>query len=149
MVSSNATTVAEYLQELTPERRKAMNEVRKMIKANLPKGYKEVMNWGMINYELPLSRYPNTYNKQPLGIVALASQKNFMTFYIYPPYMDMDEETFKREYLKTGKPLDMGKSCLHFKKVDDLAMDFLAEKISNTPPEKLIANYEKGRGIRR
>ena len=61
----------------------------------------------------------------------------------------MDEEEFKREYRKTGKPLDMGKSCLHFKKVDDLAMDFLAKNIAETPPDKLIERYEKSRGIRK
>ena len=117
-----------------------------MIRANLPKGYKESMG-GMINYEIPLDRYPNTYNKKPLGLLALASQKNFMTLYLFGAYLD--EEAFKKEYRKTGKPLDMGKSCLHFKKVDDLAMDFLAKTIAGTPPDKLIALYEKSRGLRK
>jgi hypothetical protein len=146
MVSSSATTVAEYLKELPLDRRKAISEVRKMIRANLPKGYKETMNWGMITYEIPLSRYPDTYNKKPLGYLALASQKNFMTLYLWGAYMD--EEKFKAEYRKTGKPLDMGKSCLHFKKVDDLALDFLAKNIASTPPEKLISLYEQNRHAR-
>jgi hypothetical protein len=146
MVSSNASTVSEYLKELPPDRRKAISEVRKLIRANLPKGYKETMNWGMISYEIPLARYPNTYNKKPLGYLGLASQKNFMTLYLYGAYMD--EEKFKADYRKTGKPLDMGKSCLHFKKVDDLALDFLADTIAGTPPDKLIALYEENRSSR-
>lgn len=70
MVSSNATTASDYLKQLPPDRRKAMAEVRKLIRANLPKGYKETMNWGMITYEIPLSRYPKTYNKKPIGYSA-------------------------------------------------------------------------------
>ncbi|CAN5149161.1 DUF1801 domain-containing protein [soil metagenome] len=146
MASSNATTVSEYLEELPPDRRRAVAEVRKMIRANLPKGYKETMS-GMISYEIPLHRYPTTYNKKPLPFLALASQKNYMTLYLFGAYLD--EEAFKKEYRKTGKLLDMGKSCLHFKKVDDLAMAFLGEAIAGTPPDKLIALYEKSRGLRK
>lgn len=146
MVSSNATTVAEYLKELPPDRRQDISEVRKMIRANLPKGYEETMTWGMITYEIPLSRYPDTYNKKPLGYLALASQKNNMTLYLFGAYLD--EEQFKKEYRHTGKPLDMGKSCLHFKKVDDLALDFLAKKIAGTTPDQLIDRYEKSRSGR-
>ena len=146
MVSSKASTVAEYLKELPPDRRQAISEVRKMIRANLPKGYKETMTWGMISYEIPLSRYPATYNKKPLGYLALASQKNNMTLYLFGAYLD--EEQFKKEYRQTGKPLDMGKSCLHFKKVDDLALDFLAKKIAGTTPDQLIDRYEKSRSVR-
>ena len=148
MASSKAKTVAEYLKELTPERRKAMSAVRKLIKDNLPKGYKESMNWGMIAYEIPLSRYPDTYNKQPLGYLALASQKNFMTLYLPSVYLGGDA-AFRQAYEKTGKKLDMGKSCLHFKKVEDLALDFLAKMIASTPPEALIEKYEKVRRGRR
>ncbi|MGI8518466.1 MAG: DUF1801 domain-containing protein [Acidimicrobiia bacterium] len=146
MASSTATTVAEYLRELPPDRRKAISEVRKLIRSNLPTGYEETMNWGMITYEIPLSSYPATYNKKPLGYLALTSQKNNMTLYLYGAYLD--EEQFKKEYRQTGKPLDMGKSCLHFKKVDDLALDFLAENIASTTPDELIERYEKSRGIR-
>lgn len=147
MARSNATTVSEYLASLPPDRRKAISAVRKLVKDNLPKGYKETMNWGMISYEIPLSRYPDTYNKQPLGYVAIANHKNYMTLYLLGAYID--EEKWKQEYLKTGKRLDMGKSCLHFKKVEDLAIDFLAKSIASTPPEALIANYETARGRKR
>lgn len=143
MVSSTATTVAEYLKELPPDRRQAISEVHQLIRANLPKGYKETMTWGMITYEIPLSRYPDTYNKKPLGYLALASQKNYMTLYLYGAYLD--EEQFKKAYRQTGKPLDMGKSCLHFKRVDDLALDFLAKNIAGTTPDQLIERYEKSR----
>lgn len=147
MARSTATTVSEYLASLPPDRRKAISAVRKLVKDNLPKGYKETMNWGMISYEIPLSRYPDTYNKQPLGCVAIANHKNYMTLYLLGAYID--EEKWKQEYLKTGKRLDMGKSCLHFKKVEDLAIDFLAKSIASTPPEALIANYETARGRKR
>ncbi|MCA1736156.1 MAG: DUF1801 domain-containing protein [Actinobacteria bacterium] len=146
MVSSNAATVTDYLTELPPDRRKAISEVRKMIRANLPRGYRETMNWGMITYEIPLSRYPDTYNKKPLGYLGLASQKNNMTLYLYGAYLD--EEQFKKDYRQTGKPLDMSKSCLHFKQVDDLALDFLAKNIASTTPDQLIERYEKSRGNR-
>lgn len=145
MAASTASTVEGYLAELPPDRRQAISEVRQLVKAHFPEGYEETMNWGMISYEIPLSDYPDTYNRRPLGYLALANHKNFMTLYLFGAYMD--EEQFKANYRKTGKPLDMGKSCLHFKKVDDLATDFLAETIAGTTPAEVIDRYETARGI--
>ncbi len=88
MVQSKAQTVKEYLAELPPDRRKEIETVRKVILANLPKGYEECMSYGMIGYVIPLSRYPETYNKQPLAIAALASQKNYMSLYLMCVYGD-------------------------------------------------------------
>ena len=82
MVSSKETTPAAYLASLPAERRKVIAAVRAVIRKNLPKGYVESMNWGMIAYEIPLSRYPVTYNKQPLMYLALAAQKNNYAFYM-------------------------------------------------------------------
>ncbi|MEK9159639.1 MAG: DUF1801 domain-containing protein [Patescibacteria group bacterium] len=148
MVQSAAKTVAAYLKELPADRREAISQVRAMILKNLPKGYEETMNWGMICYEIPLKRYPNTYNGQPTGIVALASQKNYMALYLMCEYTGTDEgKSFKEAYEKTGKKLDMGKCCIRFKKADDLALDAIGDVIANTSVEKCIKFYEKSRAL--
>ena len=81
-MQSDATTAAQYLAELPADRRAAIEAVRQTILANLPVGYEEAMNWGMITYQVPLARYPKTYNGQPLAYAALASQKNYMAVYL-------------------------------------------------------------------
>tara|TARA_B100000315_G_scaffold259111_1_gene313687 strand:+ start:2260 stop:2532 length:273 start_codon:yes stop_codon:yes gene_type:complete len=88
MVQSKAHTVEEYMSELPEDRRQIISEVRKLILENIPEGYVETMNWGMISYEIPLEHYPETYNKQPLGLAALASQKNHMALYMMCVYMN-------------------------------------------------------------
>jgi uncharacterized protein YdhG (YjbR/CyaY superfamily) len=147
MATSKATTVEEYLDELPPERRAVVSKLRDLVRRNLPKGYTEAMNWGMISYELPLSSYPRTYNGQPLSYVALAAQKNHYALYLMHAYPGSEQgkqlaEAFKR----AGKKLDMGKSCLRFKALDDLPLEEVGRVIASTPPEKLIAQYEAARG---
>ncbi len=139
MVSSKAATVDEYLAELPEERREAIATVRRFILDHLPEGYVEGMNWGMIVYEIPLERYPDTYNKQPLGLVALASQKNYMSLYL------LGDDEFRRRWEETGKKLDMGKTCIRFRRVDDLALDVIGDTLSATPVDRLIAIYEAAR----
>jgi hypothetical protein len=146
MVSSKALTVDEYLAELPPERRSIVASVRDLVRRNLPDGYRETMNWGMISYEIPLERYPVTYNKQPLGYAALAAQKNNYTLYLNHVYQsDERKKWLEREFTKAGKKLDMGKSCLHFKRLEDLPLDVIARVVASTPPEKLIEQYEASR----
>jgi uncharacterized protein DUF1801 len=146
MVSSKALTVDDYLAELPPERRSILASVRDLVRRNLPHGYQETMNWGMISYEIPLERYPDTYNKQPLGYAALAAQKNNYTLYLNSVYQDGDRKKWlEREFQKAGKKLDMGKSCLHFKRLEDLPLDVIAKAIGSTPPEKFIEQYEASR----
>jgi hypothetical protein len=146
MVSSNAPTVDDYLADLPPERRSIVASVRDLVRRNLPEGYRETMNWGMISYEVPLERYPNTYNKQPLSYAALAAQKNNYTLYLNTVYQDGDRKKWlEREFKKAGKKLDMGKSCLHFKRLEDLPLDVIAKVIGGTPPEKFIEQYEASR----
>jgi hypothetical protein len=146
MVSSNALTIDDYLAELPPERRSIVASVRDLVRRNLPDGYRETMNWGMISYELPLERYPDTYNGQPLMYAALAAQKNSYTLYLTSVYQDADrKKTLEREFTKAGKKLDMGKSCLHFKRLEDLPLDVIARVIGGTPPEKFIEQYEASR----
>lgn len=146
MARSAAATVADYLDALPPERRAVIAEVRKVIRRNLPKGYQEVMNWGAITYELPLERYPNTYNGQPLCYAALAAQKNHFALYLMTVYGDKKlEQELREAFKRAGKKLDMGKSCVRFKAVDQLPLDAIGRIIAAVPPDKYIAAYEKSR----
>jgi hypothetical protein len=146
VVKSSADTVEQYLASLPPHRQKALRAVRDIILANLPKGYQECMQYGMIGYVIPLKRYPVTYNGQPLGIAALASQKNYMAVYLMNIYGDKDTEAwFTQQYKASGKKLDMGKSCVRFKKLEDLPLELIGEAVARTPVDKLISLYEASR----
>jgi hypothetical protein len=143
MATSTAATVEEYLAELPVERREVISKVREVVKRNLPKGYNETMSWGMISYGIPLSRFPNTYNGQPLGYVALAAQKNYYALYLMGPYMDPElAEQLEAAFKQAGKKLDIGKSCLRFKKLEDLPLEAVGRVVASMPPEKLIAHHE-------
>lgn len=145
-----AATVAEYLDGLTLERRDAIEQVRKVILDNLPKGYQESLTYGVLSYEVPLSRLPDTYNGQPLSYVALGSQKNYMSLYLMNIYGDPKAaKWFKSAYKAKGMKLDMGKSCLRFKKVEDLPLDVVAEVVGRTPIEDWIRIYRESRAKRR
>lgn len=146
MVQSKAQTVKEYLAELPADRRKEIEAVRKVILANLPKGYEEGMEFGMIGYYIPLSRYPKTYNKQPLPLANLASQKNYMSLYLMCVYGSPTLLAwFTKSYKASGKKLDMGKSCIRFKTADDLPLDVIGETIAKVSVEKFIEFYEKAK----
>jgi len=137
---SEAKTVEEYLAELPEERREAISKVREVILQNLPDGYEEAMNWGMIAYEVPLSTYPDTYNGQPLAYAALASQKNHMAVYLTGIYMDEEARAkFEADYRATGKRFDVGKSCVRFRKLDDLPLPVIAEAIRYLPADEYVA----------
>jgi uncharacterized protein YdhG (YjbR/CyaY superfamily) len=138
-MQSNATTVKEYLDALPDDRRKAITAVRKVIRANLPKGYEEAMNWGMIAYQVPLATYPDTYNKQPLMYAALASQKRHMAVYLTGIYTSEKARiAFEAAYRATGKRFDVGKSCVRFRSLDDLPLDLIGETIASMTPTELI-----------
>jgi len=146
MKIEGVTTVQEYLDAIPEVRKKVMHTVRNIVLANLPEGYEECFAYGMIGWVIPLKRYPVTYNKQPLMLAALASQKNFMTLYLMTVYGDKATENwFKDEFKKSGKKLDIGKSCLHFKKLDDLPLDVIAKVISRVPVDNYIKTYEASR----
>ena len=143
MASSSATTVTEYLAELPADRRLAISAVRKVIKANLPAGYKEVMQHGMICYVVPLTTYPDTYNGQPLCYAALASQKQYMSVYLTNVYGTKNVEAWFRErWAQTGKKLNMGKSCVRFKQLEDLPLDLIGETIAKTPLKAFLKIVE-------
>lgn len=143
MVSSKETSPAAYLASLSPERRKVVAAVRAVVKKRLPKGYVETMNWGMLAYEIPLSRYPNTYNKQPLMYVALAAQKNNYAIYLTNVYADNAlRDKLVAAYKAVGKKPDMGKACLRFKTLEELPLDVIGDIVAATPVERRIATEE-------
>jgi hypothetical protein len=150
MVQSKARTVKEYLDELPADRRKEIAKVRSVVRKNLPKGYRERMGWGLISYEVPLETYPDTYNKKPLCYAGLAAQKNFNTLYLMGAYGDPKQrKRLEDAFKQSGKKMDMGKSCLHFRTADDLPLEAIGEIIASTPPERTIAQYEAARRGRR
>ena len=146
MVSSNATTVADYLAELPSDRRAEIERVRDLINAAIPDGYREGMGYGMIGWVVPLERYPDTYNKQPLAYAALAAQKNSNSLYLNCVYASKERtERLREAFAAAGKKLDMGKSCIRFKKADDLALDAIRAEIASTTPDQYIRIYEEAR----
>ena len=145
-MQSDAATVDQYLAELPDDRRDAIEGVREVILANLPEGYRETMNWGLISYEIPLETYPETYNKKPLMYAALASQKNHMAVYLSAIYSSNEAAgEFEEKYRATGKRYDVGKSCVRFKRIDDLPLDLIGETIRSTPVDEYIKLYEASR----
>lgn len=146
MVSSKAATVPDYLAELPADRRAEIERVRNLINEALPEGYREGVGFGMIGWVVPLERYPDTYNKQPLGYAALAAQKNYNSLYLNCVYASKERrERLKAAFAAAGKKLDMGKSCIRFKKADDLALDVIREEVASTTPDEYIEIYEEAR----
>ena len=145
-MQSKATTVAQYLAELPADRRAALSVVRKVILDNLDKDYEEGMQYGMIGYFVPHRVFPAGYHcdpRQPVPFAALASQKNHMSVYLMSAYGgSLEEDWLRKAWAKTGKKLDMGKCCIRFKKVEDLALDVVGEAIRRVPAKNYIAYYE-------
>ena len=146
MVSSNASTVADYLAGLGPERRDVISHVRDLVNRALPDGYREQMVYGMIGWVVPLETYPDTYNGQPLAYVSLAAQKNGYSLYLTGTYAVPEHGVrLKAAYAAAGKKLDMGKSCLRFKRIDQLVEDALSAEIASATPAEFIAITEESR----
>jgi hypothetical protein len=145
-MQSKAKTVEQYMAELPEDRRKAIEAVRKVIRKNLDKQYEEGMQYGMIGYYVPHKIYPPGYHcdpKQPLPFACLASQKNYMSLYLGCVYSDSAQyKWFQKAWADTGKKLDMGKSCIRFKKLDDLPLEVVGEAIRRNPTKAYIALYE-------
>jgi hypothetical protein len=149
MAKSTATTVDGYLAELPPERRAVIAAVREVILGHLPAGYEEALAFGMIGYGVPLSRYPVTYNRQPLGYVALAAQKNHYALYLMGVYADpAAEQALRDAFARAGKKLDCGKSCVRFGKLDDLPLEAIGAAVAHHDVDAYIALYEAARNGR-
>ena len=148
-MKSDAVTVESYLAGLTDDRREAIAAVREVVLRHLPEGFEEVMQYGMISYVVPLERFPDTYNGSPLTVASLADQKRHMALYLMGVYGEDGAEHWLRErWATTGKKLDMGKSCLRFKRLDDLALDVVGEAVARTTVDDLIAAHERSHGGR-
>jgi uncharacterized protein YdhG (YjbR/CyaY superfamily) len=145
-LQSTAQTVEDYLAELLPDRRDALSEVRKAILENLPAGFEEAMEFGMIGYVVPLETYPKTYNGHPLSYASLASQKNHMSLYLMCIYSHEGSRAwFMNELEKRGKKLSIGKACIRFKRLEDLPLDLVGKAIAYSSVEGYIEIYETAR----
>jgi hypothetical protein len=143
-MQSKAKTVSAYLKELPADRRRAIGAVREVILENLPEGYEETMNYGMIGYFVPHRLYPKGYHcdpSQPLPFAGLASQKNYMSLYMMTLYGPL-EDWFRDEFRKSGKKLDMGKCCVRFKRLEDLPLDVVGRAIAKVPVDEFITHYD-------
>ena len=147
---SDATTVEDYLDSMPADRREAIAAVRDVILDHLPNGLEEVMAWGMISYVVPLDRFPDTYNGQPLVHTALANQKQHMSLYLNCIYGDERiREHFEQAYKESGKRYDVGKSCVRFRRLEDLPLDVVGEAVAAASVEELITQHERAIAGRR
>ena len=145
-MKSDARSVPEYLAALPDDRRDAIEAVRNEILTHLPDAYEEGMQYGMIGYYVPLARYPDTYNGQPLSIAGLANQKRYMALYLMGVYADPGAlEDFKAQWTATGNKLDMGKSCVRFTKLEAVPLAVVGATIARTSVADLIAAHEQSR----
>ena len=143
---SNVKTPAQYIASLPADRAKTVATVRALVNKHIPRGYDECLVWGTIGWTIPLSRYPDTYNKQPITYVALSSQKNFCSLYLMGAFWSAGQlEQLKAAFKAAGKKLDMGKCCVHFESPDDLPVEEIGKLISAISSEKWIEMYEQSR----
>ena len=148
-MKSSAKTVEEYIKSLPVDRREVIGKIREVIKKNLPSGYGESMQYGMIGYPVPLSKYPDGYlnNKNtPLPYISLASQKQYISIYLMGIYGDKKaDKWFREEYEKSGKKLNMGKSCVRACNLEDFPLDVIGKAVALVTTEEFIDVYEKAR----
>jgi hypothetical protein len=150
VATTTARTPEEYLDSLPEDRRAAVAAVRRVVLENLPDGFEEGMQYGMIGYYIPLERFPDTYNGQPLGLAALANQKQHMALYLNNVYGDRTTESrFRERWAATGKKLDMGKSCVRFRRLEDLPLDVIGRTIAEESVEGYLERYAAARGSSR
>lgn len=142
MVSSAAATIEQYIAELEEPRRGEITELLGLIRQNLPKGFDETMAWGMIVFQVPMAVSGPTYNDQPLAAVALASQKNYISFYLSSIYASKElTAEFHERWARSGKKLDMGKSCVRFKSLDKADLETLGWAVSLLDPVQFTQMY--------
>jgi Domain of unknown function (DU1801) len=150
VVTSSAATPEEYVASLPEDRREIVSAIRDVINRNLPDGYAEGMTSGMIGWYVPLERFPDTYNGQPLGLAGLASQKQYVSLYLISVYGDRaTEAVFRERWAASGKPLNMGKSCVRIRRLDEVPLDVVGETIARADLDTFLAFHEEARGSSR
>ena len=147
-MQSTASTPDAYFETLPEDRKEAMAKLRAVIKENLPPGFEEVMSYGMISYVVPHSLFPAGYHcdpKQPLPFLSIASQKTFIAVYHMGIYAMPDLlEWFTSQWaVESKRKLDMGKSCIRLKKIEEIPYRLIGELASKLTPEQWIATYEQ------
>ena len=148
-------TVESYLASLTPEKRAVIEDARAFVHRHIPKGYAEFMNWGVINWGIPLEEFSNTHNGQPLSYVGLGAKKSYNSLYLMGAYdassgdytPPFSEKLLVDAFRKAGKRLDMGKCCLHFKTLGDLELTSVAQVIAMSTPTEYLAYYKRMKGL--
>ena len=141
---SEATSVEAYLDDLPDDRRTTVAAVREVILENLSDGFQEGMQYGMIGYYVPLERFPETYNGQPLSLAGLASQKRHVALYMMGLYGEGDA-WLRERWEATGRKLHMGKSCVRLRRLDDVPLEVVGEAIARVSVDDLIAAHERAR----
>ena len=145
-MQSKAATVDEYVSELPSGRAATVTAVRDLVNQHLPTGFDETMRWGMISWEVPLERYPDTYNGQPIGCVGLAAQKHHTSLYLGCTYIAPGgEDGLRAAYAAAGVKLDFGKSCLRFKSLDRFLPEAVIPILELSSVEAVITSYESAR----
>ena len=148
-------TVAAYLASLTLEQRAVIEETRAFVQKHIPKGYTEFMNWGVINWGIPLDEFPNTHNGQPLVYVGLGAKKSYNSLYLIGAFESssgkytspFSGKLLADAFKKAGKRLDMGQCCIHFKKLDDLELTSVAKMIAVSTPKEYVAFYKRAKRL--
>ena len=148
-MQSDATTVDGYLASLPTGQKEVIASVREFVLAHIPSGIEENMRWGMITYEVPIKRNPSTYNRQPLMFAALAAQKHHCSLYLTAAYLSEENTNLIVEgFAKVGKKLNMGKSCIRFKQVDDLDLSVIGTILSSYTVDSFLEASRKAHILR-
>jgi hypothetical protein len=141
-----ATTVDDFLAGLPPDRRREVERVRRVLRQHLPDGYEEAVSKNMLVYQVPLARYADTYNGQPLWYAALASEKSYLSLHLMPVYGDSAQaKRLEDGFRRAGKKLDMGKACIRFRTAEDLALDVIGDIVAAIPVDRWVAIAEAAR----
>ncbi len=149
MRRGTSATVAEFLGSLPVDRQTTVEAVRAVIRRHLPQGYEEVVAKNMLVYQVPLSRYADTYNGHPLWYVALASEKSYLSLHLMPVYGSaIYAERLAEGFRKEGKRLDMGKACVRFRKIEDLALAPIGEIVESVPVDRWVEIAKSARSRR-
>jgi hypothetical protein len=142
-------TVSQWLASVPAERKDAIDTVRDAVNAHLPQGYEETVDWGMLAWVVPLATLPTTHNGRPLLLAALGAHTKRMTIYLMSVYGDARiRREFQAAYRRTGKKLDMGGSCIHFKTLDDLPLDVVGDTIARVSVDEYVERYQRSRVTR-